>query len=84
MTTWMGWVAPQPSRLTWDEWRNQSQQGGSITPPIAAADNQPVTLAMPEPRIVELEQLCGQLTVENAGLRTALEHWQRQPVAAGA
>jgi hypothetical protein len=81
----MGWVAAQPSRLTWDEWRNRSQRGGSIALPVTAvADDLPSARDMPELRIVELEQICGQLTVENAGLRTALAHWQRQPVAAGA
>lgn len=85
MTTWMGWIVAQPSRLTWDEWRNRSQRVASVAPPVTSvADDQPATLAMPELRVVELERLCGQLTVENAGLRTALAHWQRQPVAAGA
>lgn len=85
MTTWMGWIVAQPSRLTWDEWRNRSQRVASVAPTVTSvADDQPATLAMPELRVVELERLCGQLTVENAGLRTALAHWQRQPVAAGA
>lgn len=85
MTTWVGWDAAQPSRLTWEEWQNSSRRGASTVPPVTVfAEDQPAITAMPEPRIVELEQLCGQLTVENAGLRTALAHWQRQPVAAGA
>ncbi|HEX5440980.1 MAG TPA: hypothetical protein VFW76_08855, partial [Ktedonobacterales bacterium] len=32
-------------------------------------------------RVVELEQVCRRLAVENEALRAALRHWQDQPVA---
>ena len=84
MTSWMGWVAAQPSRLTWDEWRQRGQQAATEPPVTTPVDNQPALAVIPDVRIAALEQRCGQLTVENAGLRTALAHWQRQPVAVGA
>ena len=86
MTTWMGWTAAQPSRLTWDEWREQQRGAANVATITTTVGDHSDTLAVPESRIARLEQLCGQLTVENAGLRTALAHWQRQPqpVAVGA
>ncbi len=83
MTSWMGWVAAQPSRLTWNEWCAQQQRASSANPEVASAHDQAADPEMPELRIAALEQLCSLLTVENAGLKTALDHWQRQPVAVG-
>lgn len=65
----------------------------SIVEPAAAPTGQPApsvttapaaTMAATALRIAELEQVCGQLAVENAGLKIALAHWQHQPVAVGA
>lgn len=87
MTSWRGWVATQPSRLTWDEWRQYQQRRASgampVTPGTHELTDEPAVQALPELRIAALEELCSLLTVENAGLKTALDHWQRQPVAVG-
>jgi hypothetical protein len=54
-----------------------------VTPCTNELTDEPAMQALPELRIAALEELCSLLTVENAGLKTALDHWQRQPVAVG-
>ena len=86
MTSWRGWVAAQPSRLTWNEWREQQRRVSAAMSETPDTHDQPADPAMqtlPELRIAALEGLCSLLTVENVGLKTALNHWQRQPVAVG-
>ena len=76
MTSWKGWSAALPSRPTWKEWQELQRQRifaahvEASQPDVSRSD-----------RVVELEQVCRRLAVENAALRTALRHWQDQPVA---
>jgi len=76
MASWKGWSAALPSRLTWKEWRDLQQQRIFV----ARAEAAPPDVSRSD-RVVELEQVCRRLDVENTALRAALRHWQDQPVA---
>ncbi|HEY1390179.1 MAG TPA: hypothetical protein VGF38_16705 [Ktedonobacterales bacterium] len=76
MASWKGWSVALPSRLTWKEWR-ELQQRRIVAAHVEAS---PPDVAMSD-RVVELEQFCRRLAVENEALRAALRHWQDQPVA---
>ncbi len=79
MAMWEGWSAALPSRLTWMEWQGlQRRRVLAARAEVAAPD------ASADDRVAELEQVSRRLAVENAALRTALRHWQDQPVAVGA
>lgn len=60
-------------------WRREYEERGeaAFTPKEASA-SQPST----EARIAELERFCGQLAVENAALKKALQHLQARQAAA--
>ena len=76
MASWKGWSAALPSRLTWNEW--QELQRRRV---VATRVEAPTPGASMSDRVVELEQVCRRLAVENTALRAALRHWQDQPVA---
>jgi hypothetical protein len=79
MASWKGWSAALHSRLTWNEWRDLQQRRI-----VAARVEAPTPDASRSDRVVELEQDCRRLAVENAALLAALRHWQDQPVTVGA
>jgi hypothetical protein len=79
MASWEGWSAAFSSRLTWNEW--QELQRRRV---VAARAEAPTPGVSMSDRVVELEQVCRRLAVENAALRAAVRHWQDQPVTVGA
>lgn len=64
-------------------WRREYEERGeaAFTPRIL--DGQAVQ-ASAEQRVAELERLCGQLALENAALKKALQHLQTRPSAPAA
>lgn len=65
-------------------WRREYEERGeaaAFTP--RALDGQAVQ-ASAEQRVAELERLCGQLALENAALKKALQHLQTRPSAPAA
>src|SRR5260221_2509301 len=62
-------------------WRREYEECGeaAFTPP--ALDGQAAQVRSAEQRIAELERLCGQLALENAALKKALQHLQTRPSA---
>lgn len=96
-TSWMGWSAAQPSRLTWDEWQELQRRRAFFAdlkattavlygqhPGRAPEYEAAATVEQPETadtRVAALEQFCGQLALENAALRAAL-HIQDRPAVA--
>jgi hypothetical protein len=79
MASWKGWSAALTSRLTWKEWRDLQQRRI-----VAARVEAPPADVSLNDRVIELEQVCRRLAVENAALRAAVRHWQDQPVTVGA
>ena len=60
-------------------WRREYEERGEAAfTPKEAASSQP----SPEARVAELERFCGQLAVENAALKKALQHLQTRQAAA--
>ncbi len=60
-------------------WRREYEERGEVafTPREAAAGS-----LSAEQRVAELERFCGQLAVENAALKKALQHLQAQQASA--
>ena len=61
-------------------WRREYEERGeaAFTPRVLAGQ---AVQAAAEQRVAELERLCGQLALENAALKTALQHVQTRPSA---
>jgi transposase len=61
-------------------WRREYEERGeaAFTPREAAAGDSPSA----EQRVAELERFCGQLALENAALKKALQHLQAHQVSA--
>ncbi len=64
-------------------WRREYEERGEAAFTPRALDGQS-SQASVEQRIAELERLCGQLALENAALKTALQHLQTRPGAPAA
>jgi transposase len=61
-------------------WRREYEERGEAAFSPRALDGQAVQ-ASAEQRVAELERLCGQLALENAALKKALQHLQTRPSA---
>ena len=61
-------------------WRREYEERGEAAFRPRARDGQAVQ-ASAEQRVAELERLCGQLALENAALKKALQHLQTRPSA---
>ncbi len=59
-------------------WRKQYEERGEAAFTPRTLDGQPAS----EQRVAELERLCGQLALENAALKKALQHLQVRQAAA--
>ena len=64
-------------------WRREYDERGEAAFTPRALDGLAVP-ASAEQRVAELERLCGQLALENAALKKALQHLQTRPGAAAA
>lgn len=58
-------------------WRREYEERGEAAFPPKSLDGQAST----EQRVAELERLCGQLALENAALKKALQHLQARAAA---
>jgi transposase len=65
-------------------WRREYEERGEAAYTPRALDGQASSQASAEQRIAELERLCGQLALENAALKKALQHLQTRPGAPAA
>lgn len=61
-------------------WRREYEERGEAAFTPRVLDGQ-VAQASAEQRVAELERLCGQLALENAALKKALQHLQTRPSA---
>jgi transposase-like protein len=60
-------------------WRREYEERGEVAFTPHALDGQASSPTSAERRIAELERLCGQLALENAALKKALQHLQARP-----
>ncbi len=63
-------------------WRREYEERGEAAFTPRVLDDQAPSQSSVERRIAELERLCGQLALENAALKKALQHLQTRPVVA--
>jgi transposase len=63
-------------------WRREYEERAEAAFTPRALDGQAPSQTAAERRIAELERLCGQLALENAALKKALQHLQTRPVVA--
>jgi putative transposase len=64
-------------------WRREYEERGEAAFTPRVLDGQAIQ-ASAEQRVAELERLCGQLALENAALKKALQHLQTRPNAPAA
>lgn len=62
-------------------WRREYEERGEAAFTPHVLDGQASQVSSAEQRIAELERLCGQLALENAALKKALQHLQTRPTA---
>ncbi len=63
-------------------WRKEYEERGEAAFPPRALDGPAAQATSAEQRVAELERLCGQLALENAALKKALQQVQARQAAA--